>query len=124
MNIMKKLGFILVCALVSVYALSADDEHRRHGKKGMGNMHSPAQMIQYMDTDKDGKISKQEWQDFHDKRFAEMDADKDGFVTADEMKAARQQMMKKHRQKMQDDDNSKAKKQRRKNKKSNDDDSE
>jgi len=120
---MKKLGFLLVCVMASVYALSADDEHRRHGKKGMGDMHSPAQMIKHMDTDKDGKISKQEWQDFHDKRFAEMDADKDGFVTADEMKAAREQMMKKHRQKMKDD-SAKSKKQRSKKQKSTEDDSE
>jgi hypothetical protein len=41
--------------------------------------------MEIMDTDKDGKISLQEWQDFHAKHFKKMDKNGDGFLTKDEM---------------------------------------
>ena len=40
-----------------------------------------------MDTDKDGKISRAEFNAAHDRMFADRDKNKDGFITADEMKA-------------------------------------
>lgn len=42
-----------------------------------------------MDTDKDGRISRQEFLDASVRRFEAMDADKDGHVTRDEIRLAR-----------------------------------
>lgn len=42
-----------------------------------------------MDTDKDGKISKAEWEADHAKRFSEMDKNGDGFLDKDEMRPPR-----------------------------------
>lgn len=39
-----------------------------------------------MDTDKDGKVSQKEWEDFHSKMFNNMDKNGDGFLSEDEMK--------------------------------------
>jgi len=40
-----------------------------------------------MDTDGDQKISKTEWQKFHDDKFAALDKDGNGSVTEKEMAA-------------------------------------
>lgn len=55
----------------------------------------PGKMLEKIDTDKDGKISKQEWQTHHEQHFTELDADKDGFVTKEEMKARHEKMREK-----------------------------
>lgn len=101
------------------FTLSA--KHHKGGHAGMkGPMHG--KMLEKIDTDNDGKISKQEWQAHHDERFAELDADKDGAISQDEFKAHHQKMMKAHQAKMgkQGDRPGKGKKQRRKNKMQND----
>lgn len=50
----------------------------------------PAEIIKLMDTDKDGAISKEEWvaAGRREQRFALIDADGNGKVTAEELKAA------------------------------------
>ncbi len=74
--------------------LSADHKMGHPGKGGKGPMHG--KMLEKIDTDKDGKISKQEWQTHHDEKFAELDADKDGAISHDEFKSHHQKMMKAH----------------------------
>lgn len=49
-----------------------------------------AKMMERLDTDHDGKISSAEWQVATDARFKATDANGDGFVSPDEMKAAAQ----------------------------------
>jgi Ca2+-binding EF-hand superfamily protein len=49
-------------------------------------------MFKMMDTNEDGKISKDEWQKHHDQRFAEIDTDKDGVITPAEIKEHHKQM--------------------------------
>lgn len=63
----------------------AGGEKTAEGKCGEGKCG-----MDKMDTDKDGKISSAEFGAAHDgdtSKFAMHDADKDGFVTAEEMKA-------------------------------------
>jgi hypothetical protein len=101
--------------------LNLSAKHHKGGHQGMkGLMHT--KMLEKIDTDKDGKISKQEWQAHHDERFAELDADKDGAISQEEFKAHHQKMMKQHQAKMgnQSDRPVKGKKPRRKNKMHND----
>ncbi|MDD2702304.1 MAG: EF-hand domain-containing protein [Sideroxydans sp.] len=57
-----------------------------------GKMHGPNDacptgggMVQQMDKDGDGTVSLKEFNAFHAERFKEMDANKDGKITADEL---------------------------------------
>lgn len=65
--------------------LSAD-ELKAGGRPGPGPMQPP---IDSMDTDKDGAVSSDEWNAFHDKVFSEIDATGDGFLSKDELEAHR-----------------------------------
>lgn len=71
---MMKLFTILVFAF-AVLGLSA------HGKGNMMKKH-----FQEMDTNGDGKVSKEEWAAFHETKFSSLDKDGDGFVSAEELK--------------------------------------
>lgn len=53
---------------------------------GMGG-HGPMFDFATIDTDKDGKVTKEEMMAFHQSRVAGTDADGDGFITADELAA-------------------------------------
>ena len=65
------LGFSLVnCA-----------HHRKHPMMGDKGMH-----FEMMDTDKDGKVTRDEFDKAHGSMFAKMDANKDGVITEDEGK--------------------------------------
>ncbi|MBU0687976.1 MAG: EF-hand domain-containing protein [Gammaproteobacteria bacterium] len=57
-----------------------------------GKAHGPSDacptgggMIQQMDKDGDGAVSKQEFNAFHEERFKDMDSNKDGKVSSEEM---------------------------------------
>ncbi|MBM9591017.1 EF-hand domain-containing protein [Leptospira sp. 201903075] len=80
---MKKILTILVSvgflSAVSVFA----HDREGHGKNGMAGGH-----FKKMDTNNDNKVSKEEWQKFHDGFFTELDKDADGSVTLEEIKAA------------------------------------
>jgi Ca2+-binding EF-hand superfamily protein len=52
-------------------------------------------MWQEMDTNKDGAVSKKEFDAFHSARFKELDANKDGKVTQEEMDAVHKKMAEK-----------------------------
>jgi len=96
---MNKTLFVFLLLIVTAFSLSAKHHKGDHPGKGMkGPMH--AKMLEKIDTDKDGKISKQEWQTHHDQKFTELDADKDGAISHDEFKAHHQKMMKEHQAKM------------------------
>jgi uncharacterized membrane protein YdfJ with MMPL/SSD domain len=43
------------------------------------------QLLLLMDTNKDGKVSKQEWMSFMEKEFDRLDTDKDGYVDANDL---------------------------------------
>jgi hypothetical protein len=74
---MKKTAFALalVMALASSAAIACPG-----GKRG-------GHMMEKMDTNKDGAVSKDEAAAFHAQKFDEMDADKDGKLTKEEGKA-------------------------------------
>jgi len=78
---MKKIiSIVLSLLLFTITAISA---HEHHGKDGKGKgVH-----FKKMDTDGDNKVSKDEWQKYHDAHFTELDKDADGSVTMEEMKA-------------------------------------
>lgn len=50
-------------------------------------------MMEGMDQNKDGAVSKKEFDTFHAEHFKDMDANKDGKVTQDEMDAMHKKMM-------------------------------
>jgi hypothetical protein len=80
---MKK--FIIASAVMAMFATSAiaaEEAKDAKGKKPEGG-----KMFETFDANKDGGISKQEWQASHDKKFTDMDGNKDGKVVPDEARA-------------------------------------
>ncbi|TGK52465.1 hypothetical protein [Leptospira bouyouniensis] len=53
---------------------------------GKGKKLMAADHFKKMDTDNDKKVSKEEWQKFHDGFFLELDKDGDGSISFDELK--------------------------------------
>ncbi|MCH8906341.1 MAG: hypothetical protein IH840_04555 [Candidatus Heimdallarchaeota archaeon] len=68
-------------------AMGTTSEGDHKGKK--------MRMMEKMDTDADGMISKDEFMAMHAKKFAEMDADSDGMLSMDEMKSHHKAMKEK-----------------------------
>jgi uncharacterized low-complexity protein len=59
------------------------------GKRGSTNMPMDSKCgMDVMDTNKDGKVSRDEFMKAHQAMFDAMDTNKDGMIDADEMKAA------------------------------------
>lgn len=89
---MKKTTMILSSVLVlSLGAASlASAAGMQHGKgKGMGPRGmNIEQMFENLDTNKDGQLTKEEIQAAGQARFKAMDTDGDGFLSADELTAA------------------------------------
>lgn len=81
---MKKLFTILLISFLAI-GLSA---HGR-GKKGMDEWHK--EHFKKMDTNGDGKISKEEWTAFHDEKFTKLDKDGDGQISEEDMKEFRKE---------------------------------
>ncbi len=92
---MKKLmivATVAIMALGSAFARAADaPTPPADGKGMMGNHHG--KMMEKMDTDKDGIITRAEHDAFSATRFTEMDTDKDGKVTKEELEKHRQEKM-------------------------------
>ena len=77
--------FISLLSITLLIAFGMMAQAKPRGEKGgpppRGGM-CPGMAM--MDTNKDGKISLQEWQDFHTKYFKKLDKNGDGFLTQDE----------------------------------------
>jgi Ca2+-binding EF-hand superfamily protein len=71
----------------------ADDHGERHDKGDM----SASEKIQHIDTDGDGRVTAAEHNAGTEQMFAKMDANSDGFLTEDEMKAGHKTMKRKDR---------------------------
>jgi Ca2+-binding EF-hand superfamily protein len=67
-------------------------EHRMTMRGGFRGRGGPMAMMRIADADKDGTITKAEFVNAALQRFARLDANHDGTVTADEAKAARDNM--------------------------------
>jgi Ca2+-binding EF-hand superfamily protein len=78
---------LLTAALIGSFAtVSLDAKADNHGYKG--------EMMEKVDTNGDGMVSRDEFMAKHEAKFNEMDADNDGNLTKDEMKAAKDTMKK------------------------------
>jgi uncharacterized low-complexity protein len=93
------LGTILVASAFTIPTASADDNPfqiteltsgymvaEKEGKCGEGKCGGMKMMKEKMDADKDGAISKEEFMQHHEKKFAKKDKNSDGKLTEDEMK--------------------------------------
>ncbi len=71
------------------YALVGDEGKNAEGKCGEGKCGEGKCGIDKLDTDKDGKVSRAEFQAAGKpiEKFDEIDADKDGFITQEEAEA-------------------------------------
>jgi 2-succinyl-5-enolpyruvyl-6-hydroxy-3-cyclohexene-1-carboxylate synthase len=80
---MKKVIFAsAVMAMFAASAMAAEEaKDAAKAKKPEGG-----KMFEVLDINKDTTISKEEWLMPHDKKFSEMDANKDGKVVVDEVK--------------------------------------
>jgi Ca2+-binding EF-hand superfamily protein len=93
---MKKL-FLMAAVLGSVAMTSGAVLADNHGD------HKKGKMMERVDTDGDGMISKAEFMAKHESKFMEMDVNGDGSLSKDEMKDSRQDRkdkMKKYKEKM------------------------
>jgi hypothetical protein len=79
--------FLMTAALISAFTFAANDANAdNHGE------HKEGKMMERVDTDADGRISKAEFMAKHEQKFTEMDTNADGFLSADEMKEAKGKM--------------------------------
>ncbi|TGK88320.1 EF-hand domain-containing protein [Leptospira bourretii] len=92
---MKKILIILISfGFATIASLSAHD-HDGHGRNAMAGDH-----FKKMDANGDNKVSKEEWQKFHDGFFTELDKDADGSVTLEEMRASRMEKREEKKEEM------------------------
>lgn len=99
---MKKLflAAVAISALsIGATAAIADDHHGGHGHKG--------KMMERVDTNGDGQISKAEFMAKHEGKFVKMDANSDGFISKEEMKDAKGKMKNKMKERMENRKNMK-----------------
>lgn len=87
----------LMAALMGGVALSstasiAGDHNMMKDHKG--------KMMEKIDANKDGKISKSEFMAMHAEKFEKIDADKDGYISKEEKKAAHKDKMMKMKDRM------------------------
>jgi Ca2+-binding EF-hand superfamily protein len=96
---MKKIITMILMLLGAVTLLGNNDAFAKgpHGHMKVG------QYFEAMDTDKDGKISKDEHMAKHEERFKAVDTDNDGFLTREECRKTREErkerMMEKRKEK-------------------------
>ena len=84
---MKTQSKILITAIACIGIASAALAHN-HGHDG-GKGPRAERVFQQMDTDGDGRVSREDARSFAIARFARVDADGDGQITKDERRAAR-----------------------------------
>ena len=94
------LSMIAAGALAAPLAFAEDGKSGDHGKK-----HHKGHMMEKVDANGDGAISKDEFMARHEEMFNKMDADGDGSISKEEMKAgmeAKREKMKEFREKRKD----------------------
>lgn len=79
---------ILLIAILSTFLFACSHMGRHHKKEGCckGKAHH-GHMFDKLDTDKDGSVTKAEFDAVNAKHFTEMDANSDGKVTKEEADA-------------------------------------
>jgi len=83
---MRRIPMILaVAALVAVASPSFAEEAQSGGRTGRMGGHHPGQMLQQLDKDGNGSVSKAEFLAGAEERFARMDKNGDGVLTKDDM---------------------------------------
>jgi len=92
---MKKLflAAIAVSALSIASGAVMADNHGDHG-------HKKGKMMEKIDTNADGMISKTEFMAKHEEKFAKMDVNGDGNLSKEEMKSAHGEMKDKMKERM------------------------
>lgn len=94
---MKK--YVLTALMAASLGLTATAAFAGHHEGGDGH-HKGQKMMERVDTNGDGVISKAEFMAKHEEMFVKMDADKDGELTKEEMKNAREAMKEKMKERM------------------------
>lgn len=84
---MKRTMILSMAAAAIIASPAAFADHHNDGDMD-GKKHHKSRMMDKMDANSDGAISKDEFMAAHEEKFNSMDADGDGAVTEDEMKAA------------------------------------
>ena len=100
MEIQMKKSFnyfaITTCFVLGTSLAHADTD------SSQGNMHD--QMFKAMDSNSDGKVNRDEFNNYGAKKFQQMDTNGDGQLSSEEMKAAYKKMMSGESNKMSDRD--------------------
>jgi Ca2+-binding EF-hand superfamily protein len=76
----------IVFFLSSSTSFGQNEEKRKESRRPQARSLTPERMLQALDKDNDGKISKTEAPERMQERFAQMDENGDGFVQANELK--------------------------------------
>jgi len=84
---------VLAALTLTLFATPVLAEH--HEGKGPGGPRGPEHFISKIDADKDGKVSKAEWNAKGDTMFKESDTNSDGYITRDEAQAFHAKRMEK-----------------------------
>ena len=84
--------FVLTAAMAAVLGLSATAAMAEHHE---GGAHDKGKMMERIDTDGDGVVSKAEFMAKHEEKFTKMDKNSDGNLSKEEMESAREAMKEK-----------------------------
>jgi hypothetical protein len=95
-------GFVLTIALVAFAGPDEHDKamHGKHAKMKQMHKHGAKFLMERVDKDGDGKVTKSEYMAHSEERFNQMDIDGDGVVTSAEMNKAGKEMREMHRERM------------------------
>lgn len=86
---------VLATLALCLFASPVLAEGHEGGEKGKHGPRGAEHFMQKIDTDKDGKVSKAEWNAKGDAMFNESDTNKDGFITREEAQAFHAKRMEK-----------------------------
>lgn len=84
-EINKKWTILLFVATGMIYSCDSNGQKTSDGKKSP----MPEQILEDFDTNKDGKLSLEEFTEKAPEQFAKMDKNEDGFLTLEELKVGK-----------------------------------
>lgn len=87
---MKKISTLLSLMLL-IFSVSCSHGYGKNDHHSEKKSHM-SKMWKKMDIDKDGSVSKEEFDTFHANKFMRMDANKDGKISKEEKKAYKKSM--------------------------------